>query len=422
MRRHLLFAAAALALALAAPAAAQDRIPADERPGECPVGGPLQVWLLLQSSATDCDDTVSGTVDALCCCVNNTWAACASGGSGSVTSVALAVPAEWSVSGSPVTTSGTITISEATQTANTVYSGPTSGGAAAPGFRALVAADIPAHLILDLGDDGGNDSTALSEIATSNDHGGALTEASADKAVLDFDRIGRPYSHLLDFKTGAADTPDDDFSSGTLDGKWTVLSGAAGTVSLIETGTTIEEYDLATRPGWLLMQAGRNISQIVSLRQDYTLPDGNSIIVAFSVNTGSSGTGSLNNSLQVSLAINSDDTTLRTAPYLEIFYDSQTTDASRVYVSSNVGSDYAGPPVGAAGGVVYFRIARSSLTYAAFTSVDGATWMPVANRTLASAPTNVWIQIDTAAAITGPIAPIVGVDWIRLGSNALDPW
>jgi hypothetical protein len=66
-----------------------------------------------------------------------------SGGFGTVSSVALAVPAEWTVSGSPITGSGTITISEATQTANTVYAGPTSGGAAAPGFRALVDADIP---------------------------------------------------------------------------------------------------------------------------------------------------------------------------------------------------------------------------------------------------------------------------------------
>lgn len=68
------------------------------------------------------------------------------GGPGTVTSVDLAVPAEWTVSGNPITTSGTITIAEATQTANTCYAGPSSGGAAAPGFRALVAADIPASL------------------------------------------------------------------------------------------------------------------------------------------------------------------------------------------------------------------------------------------------------------------------------------
>lgn len=67
------------------------------------------------------------------------------GGSGTVTSVAMSVPAELSVSGSPVTTAGTLAVTKATQTANTVWAGPTSGGVAQPVFRALVAADIPAQ-------------------------------------------------------------------------------------------------------------------------------------------------------------------------------------------------------------------------------------------------------------------------------------
>lgn len=65
------------------------------------------------------------------------------GGTGTVTSVGLSLPAIFSVSGSPVTTSGTLSATLANQNANTVFSGPTSGGAATPTFRALVAADIP---------------------------------------------------------------------------------------------------------------------------------------------------------------------------------------------------------------------------------------------------------------------------------------
>lgn len=65
------------------------------------------------------------------------------GGGGSVTSVALSMPAEFSVSGSPVTSSGTLTVSKANQSANQVFAGPTSGGATTPAFRALVADDIP---------------------------------------------------------------------------------------------------------------------------------------------------------------------------------------------------------------------------------------------------------------------------------------
>ncbi len=66
-------------------------------------------------------------------------------GSGTVTSVALTVPSIMSVSGSPITTAGTLAVSLTTETANTVFAGPTSGGAAIPTFRSLVAADIPAH-------------------------------------------------------------------------------------------------------------------------------------------------------------------------------------------------------------------------------------------------------------------------------------
>ncbi len=63
-------------------------------------------------------------------------------GSGSVTSVGLSLPAMFSVTGSPVTTSGTLTASLASQTANYVFIAP-NGTAGAPTFRALVAADLP---------------------------------------------------------------------------------------------------------------------------------------------------------------------------------------------------------------------------------------------------------------------------------------
>ncbi|MDD5005099.1 MAG: polymorphic toxin-type HINT domain-containing protein [Candidatus Omnitrophica bacterium] len=69
------------------------------------------------------------------------WAADASG-TGTVTSVGLSAPTEFTVSGSPVTTSGTLTFTKNTQTANYVYAGPASGAAAQPTFRALVDDDI----------------------------------------------------------------------------------------------------------------------------------------------------------------------------------------------------------------------------------------------------------------------------------------
>jgi len=61
---------------------------------------------------------------------------------GTVTSVGLSMPTELTVTGSPVTTSGTLTAAWASQSANTVLAAP-SGGAGTPSFRVLAAADIP---------------------------------------------------------------------------------------------------------------------------------------------------------------------------------------------------------------------------------------------------------------------------------------
>jgi hypothetical protein len=65
-----------------------------------------------------------------------------SSGVPSVTSVGLTMPTEFAVSGSPITSNGTLAVTKNTQTANQVYAGPSSGSATAPTFRALVPADV----------------------------------------------------------------------------------------------------------------------------------------------------------------------------------------------------------------------------------------------------------------------------------------
>jgi len=64
--------------------------------------------------------------------------------SGSVLSVGLLMPSQFAVTNSPVTTTGTLTAAWNNQNANRVFAGPTTGIAAAPTFRSLVASDIPA--------------------------------------------------------------------------------------------------------------------------------------------------------------------------------------------------------------------------------------------------------------------------------------
>ncbi len=71
----------------------------------------------------------------------------ASVGNGTVTSVGMTVPSILSVTPATITSSGTFAVSLATETANTIFAGPTTGGVAAPSFRALVSADYPANTI-----------------------------------------------------------------------------------------------------------------------------------------------------------------------------------------------------------------------------------------------------------------------------------
>lgn len=63
---------------------------------------------------------------------------------GTITSAALSMPAIFSVGGSPITSSGTFAVTLATQSANLVWAGPSSGSAATPTFRLLVGDDLPA--------------------------------------------------------------------------------------------------------------------------------------------------------------------------------------------------------------------------------------------------------------------------------------
>ena len=64
------------------------------------------------------------------------------GGGGTVTSVALTVPTGFSVTGSPVTGSGTLAVSLDSQAKNKVLASPASGSGV-PSFRVLASSDIP---------------------------------------------------------------------------------------------------------------------------------------------------------------------------------------------------------------------------------------------------------------------------------------
>lgn len=132
---------------------------------------------------------------------------------GTVTSVALSVPSFLSVSGSPVTTSGTLVVSLANQNANVVFAGPSTGSAAAPTWRALVAADIP-----DMSNTYQPLNSGLSAIS-------ALTTASYGRGVLETANAAalRTYAGLGTVAT---------LNTGTASGNVPVL-GSGGSLALV---------------------------------------------------------------------------------------------------------------------------------------------------------------------------------------------
>ena len=65
---------------------------------------------------------------------------------GTVTSVGLALPSIFSVSNSPVTTTGTLTGTLVTQACLSFFAGPSAGAAATPAFRGILGNDLAAAI------------------------------------------------------------------------------------------------------------------------------------------------------------------------------------------------------------------------------------------------------------------------------------
>ena len=73
---------------------------------------------------------------------NGNAESCTAAATGTVTSVGLSLPSSIFATGSNVTSSGNVSATLNTQSANTVFAGPGSGSAAAPTFRALGTVDV----------------------------------------------------------------------------------------------------------------------------------------------------------------------------------------------------------------------------------------------------------------------------------------
>jgi hypothetical protein len=122
-------------------------------------------------------------------------------GSGTVSSVGLTAPSIFAVAGSPVTLSGQIAITLNTQAANRIFAGPTTGAAAAPTFRALVAADLPALPTYTFSTVYSAAGTALPAAGTAG-RIAAVSDATAPAIGVAYSSGGAVFCLVLDTGTG----------------------------------------------------------------------------------------------------------------------------------------------------------------------------------------------------------------------------
>lgn len=139
---------------------------------------------------------------------------------GTVSSVALADASTtpiYAVSGSPVTSSGTLTLTLNTQTANKIFAGPSTGSAAEPTFRSLVAADIPdlSATYVTQSEVGANNGVA------SLDSSGKIPVAQLPSVVMEYQGAWNP----------STNTPTLSDASGANGNVYYVTAAAAGPIS-----------------------------------------------------------------------------------------------------------------------------------------------------------------------------------------------
>lgn len=223
------------------------------------------------------------------------------GGAGSVTSVDVALPTSvFSASSGAITAAGTITFTFNTQTANRVFAGPTTGSAAAPTFRALVAADIPSLSSVYLPLSGGTLTGALTLSADAASSLQPVTLQQMNAALVglwddrgNYDASGNAYPSSGGSGTAGAILKGD---------IWTIsVAGTLPTGQVVEPGDTVRalvDTPGSTQSNWAIAQNNIGYTPLTSVLTSTKIFVGNSSNVATGVNltlSGSSGAFALSN-------------------------------------------------------------------------------------------------------------------------------
>lgn len=279
-------------------------------------------------------------------------------------------------------------------------------------------------------------SPSVSPVTTIQVPNGRLTNDGGGVVSLDMAGVGHSHGAgsgggalviptLLQSVKAAADTPDDEFPGTSLDGKWTVVDGSAGTVAMLAAaGTGV--YQVGARDGWLAMQVGPAAGDSVELRQDYTLPDGKCLVAYLTFVADNSVASIANNEIWTGIGVNDNDAgpfAGATGQTAHALFD---TDASgyRIIGLAGVAPTYVGSNFNNAEAFQvdhFFRIDRSGLNYDLFHSSDGFGWSYIGRKTMATAANNIWLWAWCNAAMSQRM--VVWCPWIRQGTAlAFDPW
>ena len=215
------------------------------------------------------------------------WSTISGGGGGSVTSFSSgSLSPLFTTSVATPTTTPALSFSLNTQNANTVFAGPTSGGAAAPTFRALVAADLPAGTWATLtGDltetqvipwDGGTvgtPDTGISRISagvlgigngSAGDFSGSLVAASEAIASQIAGTLGTqlatPSAPTISFVGSTSGSPTWSYKLVAYDQfGFETLPSTAGTITSSNTTLSSSNYNVITAPTLPLGCVGWNV-------------------------------------------------------------------------------------------------------------------------------------------------------------------
>ena len=164
---------------------------------------------------------------------------------GTVTSVGLSAPNIFSVGSTPITGSGTIALGLVVQGANTIWAGPATGANAPPGFRSLVALDIPDLSTTYQPKDA--DLTAIAALTT-DAFGRVLLTKTTDAAVRSYIGAGTSsfdgvFASLSSKPTTIGGYGITDFNS-LGDARWSLLAHTHTFASLTSKPTTISGFGI----------------------------------------------------------------------------------------------------------------------------------------------------------------------------------